>query len=265
MLYDIDYFIVCHDQNIILKQISDGTFNSLCNYRFLFVGNEPVDRLDQYDSQIIVCRNLDYNIEEYPCLCSFTAWYAVVKNQICKTDHMVLLEYDTLIKSNLHTNNIQNNEVITYSRTLLNHYVFYKSTPWLEISLKEVYNIDLATFIQTHKNLYKYWPTTTNVGLSRNILDSFVDWFLPMADIFKDYPLGSYVHERAFFVFCVLNNIKITFQDSVLSHNQLRSHKSNDIYGQFLETKNTTIFHHSMIPEYDRLYSLHFEQCLKNK
>jgi hypothetical protein len=178
---------------------------------------------------------------------------------------MILLESDTLIKSNLHTNNIQNNETITYSRTLLDHYVFYKSTPWLEISLKEVYDINLATFIQTHKNLYKYWPTTTNVALSIDILERFVDWFLPMADIFKDYSLGSYVHERAFFVFCVLNNIKITFRDSTLYHNQLRSHQSNDIYGQFLETKNTKILHPSMIPEYDRLYSLHFEQCLKNK
>jgi hypothetical protein len=258
---DIDYFIICHDQEIILKQIANGTFNNLYNYRFLFVGNGPIDLLDQYGPRVIVCRNLENNIEEYPYLCSFTAWYAVVKNQICKNNRMVLLEYDSIIRPSMRPTSIQHNEIVSYSMTLLDHYVFYKSTPWLEISLKKIYNIDLIAFVNTYKNSYKYWPTTTNVALSRNILDKFVDWFLPMTEMFKDYPLGSYVHERAFFVFCILNKISITMQHDAVYHSQLRSHESNDIYGQVLDKYKSLCLESYMISDYNEIYDKALQQC----
>ena len=237
---ELDYFIVCHDQNIILDQLSKIS-NIPTNCKFLFVGNGPTDQLKPYDSQSIICRNLENNIEKYPYLCSFTAWYSVSKNGLSKSNNITLIEYDTKIKSNnlFHYKLNDNNQIICYSITLFDHYVFYKSTPWLEISLKQVYNIDLKEFVEEYKNQYKFWPTSTNITLSKDILNKFVDWFLPMTEIFRHDTLGAYVHERAFSIFCILNNINIRYSDTAIEHNQATSHKISDLYGSFLKNKRT--------------------------
>jgi hypothetical protein len=251
-----DYFIVCHDQEIINEQRSS-------NYQWLFVGNGNTDNLE--NRSVTVCRNLEKNIEQYPYLCSFTAWYAVAKNNLPKSDNITLIEYDTTIQSNnpFHYKLNNNNQVICYSVTLFNHYVFYKSTPWLEISLKQIYDIDLYQFIRDNRNQYKFWPTTTNMTLSKDILNRFVDWFLPMTEIFRHDPLGAYVHERAFFVFCVMNKIEFQYSANALNHKQKASHKIIDFYGSFLASKNSIELKKSMILEYDKLYNELFINCLE--
>ena len=253
----MDYFIVCHDQEIINRQKS-----STSNYQWLFVGNGDTGNLD---SSIIISNNLKKNIEEYPYLCSFTAWYSVAKNNLAKSNNITLIEYDTTINSsNLFHYQLNNeNQIICYSITLFNHYVFYKSTPWLEISLKQIYDIDLKQFIKDHKDQCKFWPTTTNITLSKDTLNKFVDWFLPMTEIFRDYPLGAYVHERAFFIFCVLNKIQIVYSQNAMNHNQAVSHKIMDFYGSFLASKNSIELKKSMIPEYDKLYNNLLRSCLE--
>jgi hypothetical protein len=37
----IDYFIVCHDQDLIIKLIEDQRFSHLPNAKFLFVATNP--------------------------------------------------------------------------------------------------------------------------------------------------------------------------------------------------------------------------------
>jgi len=257
---ELDYFIVCHDQEIINQQKLLKTRPSDC--RWLFVGNKNTENLD---SSTIICKNLEKNIEEYPYLCSFTAWLAVAKNNLAKSNNITLIEYDTIVKSNNPSYYQLNydNQIICYSITLFDHYVFYKSTPWLEISLKQIYGINLQQFVKDHKNHYKFWPTTTNITLSKDILNRFVDWFLPMTKIFRHDPLGAYVHERAFFVFCVLNKIDISYSNKAIDHSQIASHKILDLYGSFLQKKNTIIFHNSMNEEYDLLYDQLSERCIK--
>jgi hypothetical protein len=251
---ELDYLIVCHDQEIINQQISS-------NYRWLFVGNGDKDNLT--DSSVIICRNLEKNIEEYPYLCSFTAWYAVAKNNLAKSNNITLIEYDTTIKSSnlFHYQLNHDNQIICYSITLFDHYVFYKSTPWLEISLKQIYGIDLKQFVKNHKDQYKFWPTTTNITLSKDTLNRFVDWFLPMTEIFRHDPAGAYVHERAFFVFCVLNQIQIKYSSNILEHKQLASHSISDFYGSFLRRKNSYQLYPHMLKEYDELYENLERRC----
>lgn len=253
---ELDYFIVCHDQEIINKKKSS-------NHRWLFVGNRDTGSLT--DNSIIICKNLEKNIEHHPYLCSFTAWYAVAKNNLSKSNNITLIEYDTTIKSNnsFHYQLNHDNQIICYSITLFDHYVFYKSTPWLEISLKQIYGIDLYQFIQDYKTQYQFWPTTTNITLSKNTLNRFVDWFLPMTEIFRHDPLGAYVHERAFFVFCVLNKIEPQYSPNTLDHQQASSHKIIDFYGSFLASKNSIELKESMLPEYDNLYNDLLRSCLE--
>lgn len=263
----IDYFIVCHNQDIINQQIDENIFGDLPNYKFLFVGNGETNKVNSLDHETIVCRNLKHNLEEHPCLCSFTAWYAVVKNSLYKNDNICLLEYDFYPFNNFHSSNMGycplNTRVVGYAHTLVHHYVFHKSTPWLEIALKKTYNIDLNNLLHTQLKNSMYWPISTNILLNAKILESFVSWFAPMAELFKHHPLGSYVHERAFFIYCTINNIDIKYNLNCSQHQQLASHDSHDLYGAFLQKRNTRDFKEHMKTEYDQMYKQVLDSLLE--
>lgn len=238
---------------------------TLPSLQYLLVGTQIPD-----NDKVIDCKTLEFNIENRRNLCSYTGWYAVSKNKLCKKSMVCLLEYDIDISEQFHNtnldilNNNDNNIVIAYETTVTDHYVFYKSTPWLEISLKKVHNIDINNFVSLVKNKYPMWPTTTNILMSMQTLSDFIDWFNPMTEYFYDDPLGSYVHERAFFVFCVMHDIKIVYPKyKILKHKQLCSHNNNDIYGKFLMSKNTNILSDDHKIEYDLLYSDAMLNCLQ--
>jgi hypothetical protein len=257
---NIDYFIICHNKSLI-----PDTVHNLPNYKILLVGNQ--NNNTEYQN-LIQCSQLEYNIENYPLLCSFTGWYAVAKNFADSYKKVCLLEYDVQItdqfdKINQRYNNM-NNSIVSYDKTLLHHYVFYKSTPWLEIALKKVYNIQLIELLNSKMKNIVYWPVSTNHMLDMSTLISFIDWFMPMAELFKNDKLGSYVHERAFFIYCVLNDIRIEFSLNNLKHYQLCSHNNDDIYGQFLKEKNTRDFTPTMIPEYDQIYNIFKDKIYDN-
>lgn len=244
---NIDYFVIGHDEK----------YNTSLSHKFLLVGSNTSRTRS---SNTIVCKNLPFNLENYPYLCSFTAWYAVSVNKLYESNYISLLEYDTLPSNIFYKNNQQiicnnNSCVIGYSQTLTNHYVFTKSTPWLELSLKSVYNIDLMEFIEKYSNQFPLWITTTNITMSVDVLNSFCNWFEPMTKLFRLHKLGSYVHERAFFIFCILNNIPIFYLPDTIFHSQKCSHGINDIYGSFLKSKSSKILYHYMIDEYNEQYS----------
>ena len=97
----IKTFIVVHDQDVILDSIRYKKYESIDNLIFLFVGNGDTSKIkDRTD--VIVCRDLHYNIEQYKDLTSYTAWYAVWKNKLCEddVDYITFLEYDCIIKPN---------------------------------------------------------------------------------------------------------------------------------------------------------------------
>lgn len=200
-------------------------------------------------------------------MCAFTAWYAVVHNNLCSLNHVSILEYDHISSTRLDDTNHEllttnPNAVIAYSNTLTNHYVFTKSTPWLEIALKKVYNIDLSKFILQYGKKFPVWPTTTNITMPVSVLINFVNWFEPMTHIFREYPLGAYVHERAFFIFCVINNIEILFANNIIFHEQKQSHGIYDIYGTFLHKHQTHYLHSNMKYEYDIVYNNALKQAI---
>ena len=251
----IDYLISTHD----VKLLNTCNYKSIIDPKYLLLGNNHSCKNNQ---NTIICNCLTHNIENFPFLCSYTGWYAVSKNKLHNYNTVCLLEYDSILSEDFHISNMnivqqQNNNryIISYSNTLTDHYVFYKSTPWLEIALKKIYNIDIVNFVSFNKDQLPMWPTTTNITMPVDVLDAFIEWFSPMTDIFKHDRLGAYVHERAFFIFCATHNISIIYNKSKLIHKQLKSHKINDIYGQILEKYNSTTLEPYMKSEYDKTYN----------
>lgn len=259
MSNNIDYFIVCHNQESIIEFLDTQKFNMLPNYRFLFVGDRETNQLKQV-SNIIVCNKLSKNIELYANLCSFTAWYAIAKNSLYNSDYLCLLEYDIEYSQELHKNNVLaiSNEIrpsiYGYCKAPVNHRVFYRSTPILELALHETYNIDLLSFINNYGPQTEYWLTTSNMTMHKNVLCSFVDWYFPMIEKFKHEPMSAYVHERAIHIFSLLNNIQLNYIKNSIKHHQKCSHNIEDVYGYFLKKKQEKYLISSDIPEYDLLY-----------
>lgn len=258
----IDYFVIGHNLDVL----SNYSTNSLPGAKYVLVGNNHQD-----NSNYIVSKYLKKNIEANYNLCSYTGWYSIVKNNLNTNNYVCLLEYDTKISKKFHqyTQNIiintsHKNFVIAYSHTTFDHYVFYKSTPWLEIFLSEIYDIDLNMFLTDNKQKHKIWPTTTNLTIPKHILNNFVNWFDPFIALSRNHPLSAYVHERAFFIYCVLNNIEIIYLPNILQHNQLQSHNINDIYGQFLQDKQTNYFSNDMIEEYNQIYNDRYNECIEH-
>jgi hypothetical protein len=255
----IDYFIVCHSQESIVEFLDTNKFNTLPNYRFLFVGNRETNQLKSR-SNVIICNKLLKNIEEYTNLCSFTAWYAISKNRLYDSNHICLLEYDIESSQELHDKNIFaiSNEIqpaiYGYSIAPVNHRVFYRSTPILELAIHKTYNIDLLDFVNNYGAQEKYWLTTTNMMMHQNTLCSFVDWYISMIEPFKHEPMSAYVHERAIHIFSLLNSIQLTYIKNAIKHHQKCSHNIEDIYGYFLKKKHSKCLASTDILEYDTLY-----------
>ena len=184
---------VCHDINS-LKTIIDRN-----NYIF-FVGNNELP--DEYCSnpKIIIARDLPFNIEHEPKLLTFTAWYAIIKNNLfTEFEYLCILEYDTILEHTF-VNNL--NTLCAVNK--------YDVISFIEVSELALYldiNIDILKSFLNSKNIenkeinnVKKWACSTNHCFRRNILEEFVDWYYPDCLTIKEqHPTKfPFYHERLF-------------------------------------------------------------------
>jgi hypothetical protein len=89
-------FIFVHDQHIVLDYLAAGKFNDLPEVKYVFLGMRPTDQIDHLVDmgKVIIARNLPDNIEHFPNLVAWTGWYALVRNDLIKTELVNLFEYD---------------------------------------------------------------------------------------------------------------------------------------------------------------------------
>jgi hypothetical protein len=86
-------FIFVHDQQIVLDYIAAGKFSDLPDVKYVFLGMRPTEQIEHLPN-VIIARNLPDNIEHFPNLVAWTGWYALVRNNLIKTDLVNLFEYD---------------------------------------------------------------------------------------------------------------------------------------------------------------------------
>lgn len=233
MVNNIQYYIICHDQDIVLS-------HSLNDYPYtwIFVGTKDKSKLDKLRNVVIASELLD-NIESMSNLCSFTGWYAVYRNlQKFISGPISLLEYDILGPNiDLYTKKSLSDQytkdVFGYKCIKCGYLIFTKSTPWLEIGLHKIYNINLQKIFP---NLPTTWMSSTNICFKKpQIFYDFMDWFMPLAKFCADKPMGGYVHERALHIFLhlyypnVIGCINNDPNDSPIVHQEQRSHKQQDV------------------------------------
>jgi hypothetical protein len=86
---------VCHNSEIIMNILNDPT---KLEFDIIFVGNQPISNNLLTNYRVIIARNLKYNIEEQSDLLTFTAWYAIIKNNLfTEYEYLCILEYDIVM------------------------------------------------------------------------------------------------------------------------------------------------------------------------
>lgn len=209
--------LVCHNMDIVNSILSDPKKN---RYHILFVGDKPISNELQSNPLVTVVRNLPNNIEKEKDLLTFTAWYAIVKNNLfSEYEYVCILEYDVHLENNFESELIQKCRMKTYD---IVSFIFVPFAFTCDIK-ENVMNFFLNKKGLSFKNLGT-WFATTNHCLKRNLLIEFVDWYYPdCLEIKKLDPAKiSWYHERIFNSFmdsrayniCHLNLLSHGFSNS---------------------------------------------------
>ena len=229
----ISTYIFVHDQQIILNNDITGKFKDLPDMKYVFLGMGNIDKIDNR-KDVIVIRNLQYNIEQYPKFCSFTGWYGLWKNNLITTDYVNLFEYDINVSENF-------NQTLGYSVLEQYDFIGYKPLPMnfafineskylcsILTSIQRHYNVDVNkivnSIIKCNKNAR--WSSTSNATFKREIFNKYMSWFEKLIDDLKNDKMCGHAHERSISIFNIIFNTKIILTNDVIKHLMLNSHKT---------------------------------------
>jgi hypothetical protein len=184
---------VCHDSEIIMDILDDPTKSE---FDIIFVGNKPISNNLLTNYRIIIARNLKYNIEEQNDLLTFTAWYAIIKNNLFREyEYLCILEYDVVMlpefQESLYERCLRNEDDIISFLPTYDFFFWDIKTHVLKFFLK-IKNVDFQEIGR--------WYCTSNHCMKRYVLCDFVDWYYPDLSIIKklDPKQISWYHERLF-------------------------------------------------------------------
>lgn len=247
---NLEVFITIHDQELVyhLENHDNGKYNKIFNnikYTYLFVGYGNVDMIKSYEN-VIICRDLQYNIEEYKYLVDFTSWYAIVKNNLNICDNLILIQYDTNLSKNFIEetySKITDNTIISYCNTTI-----YNENFWYNKGIGIVKEYLSNKNITLEKLIFNYilnenddmWITTNNICCKFDFLKSFVEDVENILISNGDNIYIGHSFERIIYVYCIYNLIDIKYITNILEHYQLDSHKSQNLNVDF-DTYNLII------------------------
>ncbi len=186
---------VCHDTETVLK-----CMRKYADAKIMFVGHKS---LDVSSPNITIVRDLPDNIEHFALLLSFTAWYAIVKNNLySEYDYLCIFEHDVDFKAKL----LQdiNTVIATHAPPVIS---FIRDDSGLNFQ-KGINNINNFKLFIDNYNIYSRWYSSTNHCIKRNILINFVDWYYPKCIdkllIIDRHHTQNY-HERLFSAYITMN------------------------------------------------------------
>lgn len=252
--------LICHNMDIVNDILKDDKKQ---NFHIMFVGNQEITI---NDPRITIVRNLPNNIEYEKDLLTFTAWYAIVKNNLfLEYDYICILEYDITIEDNFENNLIQCCQTNTYDIISFIH-----ANDNFMIDIKE----NIATFFLKQKGLVfkkqDSWFSTTNQCLKRKCLIDFVDWYYPDCLYIKklDPIQVSWYHERIFNVFINersyhiyhLNGLKHFVSNS---HNYMhRQEEVSEVLVDFYMNNPNCEFLNKLLNNYSFFLKLNIDFCI---
>ena len=227
-------FIFIHDQDLLLEFERIKKFIGFNGYRYVFVGNRPIDKIQDM-SNVIISRNYQGNLEAYPQLTSFTGWYTLWRHNLIDSEYVNLFEYDINYVPDFETNMYkfyyEKSELIGYIPYPSHHNMFVKHKPFIDglfNAIKSIYLVDLKQAVDeaVEKKILTYWSATSNTTFRKDIFEKYMEWFVPLVNLIKDDKNAGHYHERSITLFSILNRRKLSLTANYIKHFQMDSHKT---------------------------------------
>lgn len=230
-------FIFIHDQEIILDFLEKKRFKDLEDFKWVFLGDKPVDKLSHLNN-LIVARELEHNIENIPKLTSFTGWYALYKNGYLNSDFVNLFEYDIHYVSGFPEINKEmlNTEFdfAGYFPMFVQDVVYLKHTQYtkeLIESIEKKFGYNIAEYIHELEktNPQMLWSSSSNSTWRTEVLKKYIDWFCNFIDDISKSQYCGHMHERSLSFYYFKENLQVFLTRNLMIHVQLNSHGTSPL------------------------------------
>ena len=207
------------------------------------MGDKPIDKVENLPN-VIISRNYDGHLEDYPKLTSFSGWYTLWKHKLIDTEYVNLFEYDVNyvpdFLPNISKMLYDKQDMIGYIPFPAPHPMFIQHPPFIETlfkSIRKTYRIDIQKILMDviQQGKMGYWSSTSNTTFRKNIFDQYMNWMSPMIDEIKIDPNAGHLHERSITIFASMKNKRLVLTNGFLKHYQMDSHKTQ---GHYVDTEN---------------------------
>ena len=209
-------YIVCHDE---------ASYNHFCSNNpdikdkviFLFVGKPHIIR-----GEGLYLDSFTNNIEKHKTLLTFTAWYALVKNNLVKSKFVGIFEYDTILKPeilSLSDGQLKDDHsVIGFAPRPTNEKIYLDAVNGLVEVLPSIYIVNAYAGSAV-------WSASTNMIMPKWFLTDFVNWYDGYWRETLKYPNHPHFHERAVNVYAATIGMQYKFFPEWVRHEEKRSHR----------------------------------------
>ena len=243
---NLETFIFVHNQDLIIEFEDKNRYNNLKNYRYIFLGKSETSKIEN-NNKVIIAKNYENNLEDYPYFTAFTGWYLLWKNNLIKTKYINLFEYDAVLNKNIEQIESKilydNPDMIGYVPFPCSNFHYIDNKNWVEdifLAIKNVYNIDIEKqirrFIQIKPDLF--WSSTNNVTFKQEIFNEYMKWFEPLINYLRESKSSGHAQERAISFFYLTKNKKMVLTNGIIEHLQMDSHKTQGHYVNYEEKMN---------------------------
>lgn len=230
-------FVFIHDQDILLDFIEKNRFHSLEGFRYVFLGNRPIDKVEHIEN-IIIARNLEHNIEHLPKLTSFTGWYALYKNGYLDSEFVNLFEYDIHFVEEFAEINKEmlkkDFDFVGYFPMDVDDVVYLTQTQYSKELVDSIYKNFGYSIVEHIKNLkiknpQMLWSSSSNSTWRTEALKLYIDWFMTFVDDISQSQYCGHMHERSLSFYYFKENLKVFLTRGLMIHVQLNSHGTSPL------------------------------------
>lgn len=222
----LETFITVHDQDLVLAAEASGQFTSLGKYRYLFVGDGPTEKLSEINA--VVSRDYPVHREALSDFYDFTGWRTLANYDIVKVDITLMLQYDHAVldpdAAAKVVKSIDGHGVLATVPGYFDNWVLQLPGfgEYLQAGAKAC-GVDLDSLAPFNK-----WPSTQGIAFTKDVLYSFMTWFEPAFDVFKDHVFAGHLAERMVWVYCHSRDIPVAYLEGLFQHGSLDCHGTGD-------------------------------------